>query len=149
MSVSAVTGTGTTKAATSTSTTTSSTTTNKTNELGKDDFLKLLVTQLDHQDPLNPMDDGQFIAQMAQFSSLEQMKNMNSAMQITQAATYIGKTVSWADDAGKEQSGVVDSVKMVSGEPNVVIGDQVVALAKIMTIGSKATAATDTTTATT
>ncbi|KHD86575.1 flagellar hook assembly protein FlgD [Bacillus ginsengihumi] len=66
--------------------------------LGKDDFLKLLMTQLENQDPTNPMDDTQFIAQMAQFSSLEQMTNMTDQMQKLQQITYsqfVGKDVSW------------------------------------------------------
>ncbi len=46
--------------------------------VGKDDFLKLFVTKLRNQDPMNPMDDGAFIAQLAQFSSLEQLQNMNT-----------------------------------------------------------------------
>ena len=49
-------------------------------KLDKDAFLKLLVTQLRHQDPLNPIEDKEFISQMAQFSSLEQMQNMGKTM---------------------------------------------------------------------
>src|ERR1700741_3407172 len=50
-------------------------------DLGKDAFLQLLITQLQHQDPTNPMDDREFISQMAQFSSLEQMQNMTKAIE--------------------------------------------------------------------
>ncbi len=71
-----------------------------TQELGKDDFLKLLITQLQNQDPTSPMEDTQFISQMAQFSSLEQMTNMSTAfsrmsamLNSSEAVATIGKNV--------------------------------------------------------
>lgn len=109
--------------------------TNSKNELGKDDFLKLLITQMQYQDPLNPMEDKEFIAQMAQFTSLEQMKNMNSSMQVAQASSLIGMKVTWLDDSSaKEQSGVVGSVKLVNGEPKLVIGSTSINLNKVQSI---------------
>ena len=104
------------------------------NELGKDDFLQLLVTQLQHQDPLAPMEDKDFIAQMAQFTSLEQMKNMNNAVQITQATSYIGKQVTWADSQGTEQTGIVTAIRIVNSEPKVMIGAEAIELKKIMSV---------------
>ncbi|WP_408954546.1 flagellar hook assembly protein FlgD [Natroniella sp. ANB-PHB2] len=73
-------------------------------DLGKDEFLELLVTQLKHQDPLDPMDDKEFIAQTAQFSALEQMQNLNNTMsgfvesqsrkqELTYASSFIDKQV--------------------------------------------------------
>jgi flagellar basal-body rod modification protein FlgD len=56
----------------------------KNSDLGKDAFLKLLVTQLQNQDPLKPMEDKDFIAQMAQFSSLEQIQDLNKNMKVSQ-----------------------------------------------------------------
>lgn len=61
--------------------------------LGKDEFLKLLVVQLANQNPLEPMQDQDFIAQMAQFSSLEQMQNLNNSFLGLKANSLIGKTV--------------------------------------------------------
>ena len=68
--------------------------------LGKDDFLKILLTQLSHQDPTAPLEDKEFVAQMAQFSTLEQMTNMSAElakvfgiMAKSQAIGLLGKTV--------------------------------------------------------
>ncbi|MCH5290921.1 MAG: flagellar hook assembly protein FlgD [Treponema sp.] len=84
--------------------------------LGKDDFLKLLIAQLSNQDPTAPMENTEFIAQMAQFSSLEQITNMNaefaklnSMLTSTNAINTIGKTVQ-LDLDGTSISGVVQGV---------------------------------------
>ncbi|CAI9390937.1 hypothetical protein BACSP_00493 [Bacillus sp. T2.9-1] len=82
--------------------------------LGKDDFLKILITQLQNQDPTSPMDDKEFIAQMAQFSSLEQMQNLNTSMtnlislqtqsNLISYGQFMGQDVNWSkvetDDEG-------------------------------------------------
>jgi len=63
-----------------TSSTATSTTSTAKNTMGKDAFMKMLVAQLQNQDPLNPMDGTAFVAQLAQFSSLEQLSNLNTTM---------------------------------------------------------------------
>lgn len=96
--------------------------------LGKDDFLKLLVTQLKYQDPLKPMEDREFIAQSAQFTALEQMTNLNQNMgmflrmqAISNTAALIGKDVSYlvpSSEEGEEakiEVGKVTEVKFVDG----------------------------------
>jgi flagellar basal-body rod modification protein FlgD len=75
---------------------------NKGDTLGKSDFLLLLVTQFKHQDPLNPMDDKEFVAQLSQFSSLEQLMNLNTSMDGLTAATKEQMIMSAANYIGKE-----------------------------------------------
>jgi len=92
------------------------------NDLDRNAFLNLLITQLRHQDPLNPMDDREFIAQLAQFSSLEQMQNLNSTFNRFQAFNMIGQHVMGfarnpVTGQSREVVGRVDSVMMRSGEP--------------------------------
>lgn len=83
-------------------------------QLGKDDFLKLLISQLSQQDPTNPMKDQEFIAQMAQFSSLEQMKNIStgiSRMEAKQAYSVVGKIISGPDlVTGEDVVGVAGAI---------------------------------------
>ena len=97
----------------------------KGSTLDKDSFMLLLVTQFKYQDPLNPMDDKEFISQMAQFSSLEQMMNLNTSMeglvtatnnqQMVNATSYIGKQVSVSGNTiGKVTDGKTGDVSISS-----------------------------------
>ena len=85
--------------------------------LGKDDFLNLLVTQLQHQDPLNPAESTEFTAQLAQFSSLEQLNNINDNlknMELFQASVTNSQAVSYI---GREITSRGNSVQLESGQP--------------------------------
>jgi flagellar basal-body rod modification protein FlgD len=95
------------------------------NSMGKDQFLQILITQLKNQDPLSPMQDKDFIAQMAQFSSVEQLTEMNGNLKsmlamlsqsLGSASGIIGKTISWSvpgkgvNDLPTVGSGVVEAI---------------------------------------
>ena len=96
--------------------------------LGKDDFLKLLVGQLQHQDPLSPSDDQQWIGQMAAFSQLEQVSNTAETTQkivdtlnMNGTLSLIGRTVSYLDEAGAAHTGVVQTVDVAGGTASLTV----------------------------
>lgn len=132
-------------------TTTTSTTTKSNDILGKDDFLKLLITELKYQDPTNTVDDKEFIAQMANFSTLEQMNNLNTNFEklsstlsnslvpsliMQQASTMIGREVSYTDSEGVK-TGVVESVTIREGVPYYVIDEEEIAASQIWAFGGQ------------
>lgn len=101
--------------------------------LGKDQFLKLLITQLKHQDPISPVEDKEFIAQLAQFSSLEQMQNLNTNLSdmmlaqqkltsLGQAMQMIGKEVELFTKEGENLFGRVTGVQFKNGWPEIIVG---------------------------
>lgn len=126
-----------------------------TDTLGKDDFLKLLITQLQNQDPMQPTDDKEFIAQMAQFTSVEQLMNISTQLNSMSASLggvsgLIGKEATWMQDDsdnssqyvidgdttedGQYLTGVVDAIVMRSGVQYAKIGSNEVPLTEILQI---------------
>ena len=102
----------------STLSTTGSTLQRKGAEMGKDQFLKLFVAQLQHQDPMNPMKDAEFMGQMASFSTLEQVaklatanEKLASTLSLTGSLGFIGRTVTYTDTAGVTRTGAVERVQ--------------------------------------
>ncbi len=109
--------------------------------LGQDDFLKLLVTQMTSQDPLNPVSNAEFITQMAQFSALEETRAMESDIsqmrtqqQLLQASALLGQTVQVQATADTTATGIVTAVQVDSGTPKIVIGGTAYDLSQVLTI---------------
>jgi flagellar basal-body rod modification protein FlgD len=88
---------------------------------GKDAFMKLLVEQMKHQSPTDPADGQAWINQMTQFSMLEQMQQQSAGQVKANAASYLGKTVSWQDAKGKSGQGVVEQIDFSGTEPTLTV----------------------------
>lgn len=96
--------------------------------LSMDDLLKLLMTELSYQDPLKPVDNKDFLTQMAQFTSLDTTRQLNDNIQkllssqaLNQSVGLLGKTVDAQTEAGGVVSGQVTALQLVSGEPEITI----------------------------
>lgn len=118
---------------------------NKRDILGKDDFLKLLITELRYQDPMNPLDDREFIAQMAQFTSLEQMQNVNRLLEIftgsqqaltmfAQATNLIGCKVKVDTGDGNIKEGLVEAVRFSMSGPVIIVDNKDYMLADLLEV---------------
>lgn len=114
------------------------TTGNPGGALDKDAFLKLLVAQLKYQDPSKPADSSQFIAQTAQFTTLEKLSAMAIGQQDLLAAqlqlgasNLIGRTVSYVDADAKTISGIVTSASFSGSTPTLKVGDKDVLLSSV------------------
>lgn len=110
----------------------------------QDTFLKLLIAQLKNQDPLDPIKDQDFIAQLAQFTSVEKLTSIEKALQgssqnslISQAVGLVGKTVSVVDpETGDTLTGTVTQVTLLGeGAPSVHLGDKVYPLSYVTSVG--------------
>ena len=111
-------------------------------QLGKDDFLKLLVAQLQHQDPGNPMDSSQFMGQLAQFSSLEQMTNvatsidkLTAATSVAQSVGLIGHDLIFDRADGTVGRGVADGILMQNGQVTVDVAGESISPDAITAVG--------------
>ncbi|MCU7727136.1 flagellar hook capping protein [Actinoplanes sp. KI2] len=116
----------------------------KSKELGdKDTFLKLLVAQLKYQDPSNPADSTQFLAQTAQFTQVEKLADIADLLKsqrLTQVSGLVGNSVTYMDENGVSQSGVVSAAKLNGdSEPILRIGNTDVQLSKVTEVLSTAT----------
>lgn len=119
------------------------TTSAATKELGKDQFLKILITQLQNQDPMQPMEDKEFIAQMAQFSSVEQLVNISSQLKtlnqsLGTVSGMIGREISWLssnkEDNGTLRQGIVDSIIVRDGVQYAKVGNDEIKLDEIIQV---------------
>lgn len=115
----------------------------------KEMFLQLLVAQMRYQDPMNPTDSSQFLAQSAQFTALEKMQDVAdqtaalfSAQMAFGASGLIGKQVTWTDADGATQNGVVGGVTFGVSGPVLDIGGKDVPIADVVSVtNSSATTA--------
>jgi flagellar basal-body rod modification protein FlgD len=122
----------------------------KSKELGdKDTFLKLLVAQLKYQDPSNPADSTQFLAQTAQFTQVEKLgdiADLLKSQRLTGVSGLVGHNVTYMDENGARQSGVISAAKLNGdSEPILRIGNTDVQLSKVMEVLSTAPQSDETT----
>ncbi len=111
--------------------------------LGKEDFLKLLVTQLQHQDPTDPTDSSQWMSQLAQFSSLEQQTNISKTLEgmattssVTQGVELLGKYLTYLREDGSSGSGLAESISVAADGVDLTVGGEHIKPAQITAVST-------------
>jgi flagellar basal-body rod modification protein FlgD len=94
---------------------------NPSGTLGQNDFLKLMIAQLQAQDPLNPGNTNEFVSELAQMTQVEQTTNLANASELSGAVQLIGRTVNYASQSGQGGSGKVTSVQSTSAGTTVTV----------------------------
>jgi flagellar basal-body rod modification protein FlgD len=126
--------------------------------LDKDAFMQLLVAQMKNQDPTEPTSNEQFIAQLAQFSSLEEMQGVNENLvamaalnqgnalmsQLTNASALIGNSVTYSDQYGQSVSGKVEAVRLENGQAVLQVDGATVPLSAVTEVTGNSEAETET-----
>lgn len=114
-------------------------------DFGKDDFYKLISAQLKYQNPMEPVDNVDFLSQTAQFNVLEQLANLNSEIQCliySQGSLYanslIGKEISWLDDNLELREGIVERVIFSGDGLQVVVDGTGISLSSIVSVSETA-----------
>ena len=109
--------------------------------LGEDAFMQLLLAQLQNQDPLKPMEDKDFIAQLAQFNSLNELTQISQSMEallnaqnLAQGSALIGKTVSGLSDEGSTITGTVSGLSILGGEVTLDVEGQTMSLDRVQSV---------------
>lgn len=112
--------------------------TNAYENLDLDQFIKILVTEMQNQDPMEPMKNSEIVNQVAQIRAIESNQRLSSTLEsvllgqnLSTAATMIGWNVSGLDDDAKEVSGTVSKVAVENGEPKLYVGDKTVSLKNV------------------
>ena len=117
------------------------------NGISIDDFLKIMVTQLTNQDFMNPVDDTQFVTQLAQFSTLQQMSDMTSNMKNNYMLSLVGQTVTCAkfNVSGSlvKETGKVERIVLANDEYALYVNGEKFTLSQIMELGEKTAAGSD------
>ena len=111
------------------------------NAMDGDDFMLLLLTQLKHQNPMEPMNDKELMAQFTQLNSLEELKSINKALQdlsgsdkLPQASNLIGRQVEVAGSDGENIVGIVSGVSLINDQIMLSVGNQELPLDNLLSV---------------